>query len=166
MRFLRPPGAAPERDFLARCLQCGQCAQVCPYDSILLSTGFNLLVAGTPMVIPKREPCRLCMRCPPVCPSGALKELDIKKVRMGRAKIHRRRCYTYIGSVICRSCFENCLLKGRAIKLAQGYLPVITEDCAGCGICEHVCPAKCISTKPHRLMGLDVKPRARPWEAS
>ena len=31
---LRPPGAVAEKDFLALCIKCGQCLQVCPYHSI------------------------------------------------------------------------------------------------------------------------------------
>ena len=27
---LRPPGALPEKDFLAACTRCGQCVQACP----------------------------------------------------------------------------------------------------------------------------------------
>lgn len=27
---LRPPGALDEKDFLASCIKCGQCVQVCP----------------------------------------------------------------------------------------------------------------------------------------
>jgi len=33
---LRPPGAVEEDEFSALCVKCGQCLQVCPYDSILL----------------------------------------------------------------------------------------------------------------------------------
>ncbi len=30
---LRPPGAIPEDDFLAACIKCGQCVQVCPVEA-------------------------------------------------------------------------------------------------------------------------------------
>lgn len=152
LHFLRPPGARPERDFLARCLQCGQCALVCPYGSIVLRTGFDLLVSGTPQVLPGRVPCYLCMRCPPVCPSGALQPLAMEDVRMGRAELDRGTCYTWQETVICRSCFERCPLKGRAIELERGIYPVITDQCAGCGLCEHVCPRHSITTVPLRML--------------
>ena len=51
--FLRPPGARPEKEFLARCLQCGQCAQVCIFDCIRMRTGFNPFVSGTPEIDPR-----------------------------------------------------------------------------------------------------------------
>ncbi|MBT3317392.1 4Fe-4S binding protein, partial [bacterium] len=30
VKRLRPPGALLEKDFLASCIKCGQCVQVCP----------------------------------------------------------------------------------------------------------------------------------------
>jgi ferredoxin-type protein NapG len=65
---------------------------------------------------------------------------------MGTAVIDRKRCYTYLGSVLCKTCFEKCPLKARAIELDLGLYPVITKECVGCGVCEHVCPAQCIDT--------------------
>ena len=35
---LRPPGALPEKDFLAACTRCGQCVQACPYDMLYLAS--------------------------------------------------------------------------------------------------------------------------------
>ena len=34
---LRPPGALPEKDFLAACTRCGQCVQACPYRYVAFS---------------------------------------------------------------------------------------------------------------------------------
>ncbi len=152
LRFLRPPGAVAEREFLGRCLQCGQCAQVCPFHAITLRTGFNPLTAGTPQILPPRAPCRLCMRCPPVCPSGALRQVDITGAGMGRARLDRHHCYTWSGMIVCRSCFENCPLKGSAIVLARGIYPVVTGHCVGCGVCEYVCPNHSITTIPRRML--------------
>ncbi len=153
LRYLRPPGARPEKEFLARCLHCGQCAEVCPYNCIALATGFNPFRSGTPRIDPKINPCRLCMRCSAACPSGALEDIPIDKVRIGEAKLNRDRCFTWSGTIICRSCFETCPLKGGAIVLEKGIYPVITERCAGCGICEHVCPIDAVITMPAGLLG-------------
>jgi NAD-dependent dihydropyrimidine dehydrogenase PreA subunit len=35
--------------------------------------------------------------------------------------------------------------------LEGGTNPVITENCAGCGLCEHVCPADAIVVTPTRF---------------
>jgi ferredoxin-type protein NapG len=151
IRFLRPPGAKPEREFLARCLQCGQCAQICPFDCITLRTGFNFFVSGTPQIYPREAPCKLCMRCTAICPSDALDDVNVREVRMGRARLERNLCHTWRGQIICRSCFEGCPLKGTAIILEKGIYPVITDRCVGCGICEHVCPREAIVTVPIRF---------------
>jgi len=71
---LRPPGAVPEKDFLALCIKCGQCLQVCPYHSIELadiSSGHGI---GTPYIDADIRGCYACEAVPCVlaCPSGAL----------------------------------------------------------------------------------------------
>ena len=153
-RHLRPPGALPEPEFLKRCLQCGQCAAACPFRSIKLLNSPNPLVAGTPVVEPREVPCWLCMRCPEACPSGALKPVAKEKAGMGKARLVKDLCFTYEGTVICRSCFERCPLKGSAIILERAIYPVVTDDCVGCGVCEHVCPRKAIETVPERWLDL------------
>ena len=148
MSKLRPPGAVAEDDFKRLCVQCGQCAGVCSFRSIVLDTGINPLGSGLPRIEPRRTPCWLCMRCGPACPTGALRIVDKYQAAMGTAVIDRERCYTYSGTILCRTCFERCPLKARAIKLDEKLRPVITKECVGCGVCEHVCPAHCIETFP------------------
>ena len=72
--LLRPPGALDEDTFLASCIKCGQCLQVCPPQIIKLaniSEGFGI---GTPYIIPQEGACILCKGLPCVlaCPTGAL----------------------------------------------------------------------------------------------
>ena len=38
---LRPPGALEEDEFLASCIKCGQCVQVCPVEAIFLADIFD-----------------------------------------------------------------------------------------------------------------------------
>jgi len=89
--FLRPPGALDEKLFLASCIKCGQCLQVCPPQVIELagiSQGFGI---GTPYIIPKQGGCILCSGLPCVlaCPTGALNhDLSLgKDAEMGLAVI-------------------------------------------------------------------------------
>ncbi len=152
MPFLRPPGARPEKEFLARCLQCGQCAQVCIFDCISMRTGFNFFESGTPQINPKKAACFLCMRCSAICPSDALEDVPIDKVRMGYAILDRSKCYTWKEELVCRSCYERCPIKATAMELKHGEYPVITDQCAGCGVCEHVCPQKAITIYPTRIV--------------
>jgi len=71
---LRPPGAVPEKEFLALCIKCGQCLQVCPYHSIELADIAMGHGAGTPYIDPTVRGCYACNAVPCVlaCPSGAL----------------------------------------------------------------------------------------------
>jgi len=89
--LLRPPGALDEDTFLASCIKCGQCLQVCPPQVIKLagiSQGFGI---GTPYIIPRQGACILCSGLPCVlaCPTGALAhELSLgKDAQMGLAVI-------------------------------------------------------------------------------
>jgi ferredoxin-type protein NapG len=89
--LLRPPGALDEDTFLASCIKCGQCLQVCPPQVIKLagiSQGFGI---GTPYIVPREGACILCSGLPCVlaCPTGALAhELSLgKDAEMGLAVI-------------------------------------------------------------------------------
>jgi len=71
---LRPPGAVAEKEFLALCIKCGQCLQVCPYHSIKLSDIAKGHGVGTPYIDATERGCYACNAVPCVlaCPSGAL----------------------------------------------------------------------------------------------
>ena len=71
---LRPPGAVPEEEFLALCIKCGQCLQVCPYHSIKLADMAKGHGVGTPYIDARERGCYACSAVPCVlaCPSGAL----------------------------------------------------------------------------------------------
>ena len=146
---LRPPGAVPEREFLARCIHCGQCVEICPHHCIRLARGFGP-TRNTPVVRPRRAPCPLCMKCPSACPSGALDPAvtDMRKAGMGRAHILEDRCHNFTDGVMCWTCYDKCPLRGEAVILKNGITPAITKNCVGCGICEYVCPVRAVVTLP------------------
>jgi Fe-S-cluster-containing hydrogenase component 2 len=82
------------------------------------------------------------MKCPPVCPTGALdrKLAEKSDVRMGIAVINKDTCYAWQGT-LCRSCYENCPIFDEAITMDAELRPVVNDKkCVGCGICENVCP--------------------------
>lgn len=135
---LRPPGALPEEEFLATCVRCGSCSMVCPRKAILLEN-------GRPYIHPRTESCDLCRKCPEVCPSGALTLKPDEPVRMGRAEINKEQCLAWGHETVCRSCYANCPLQEKALLLDRSHpeiwRPVVDpEQCAGCGMCEHICP--------------------------
>ena len=82
---LRPPGALEEDDFLASCIKCGQCVQVCPVQAIRLADmadGFGL---GVPYINGRAQACDFscdAVQCILACPTGALsyeKPADLKR---------------------------------------------------------------------------------------
>ncbi|RUM63590.1 MAG: 4Fe-4S ferredoxin [Sulfurospirillum sp.] len=89
--LLRPPGAVDEDDFLKLCIKCGQCLQVCPYDSIELEDIDGGASVGMAYIDPLKRGCYLCEAFPCIlaCPTGALdhEKDEIKYVHMGMAVI-------------------------------------------------------------------------------
>ncbi len=89
--LLRPPGAVEEDDFLKLCIKCGQCLQVCPYDSIFLEDIDGGASVGMAYIDPLKRGCYLCEAFPCIlaCPTGALdhEHDNIKFVHMGMAVI-------------------------------------------------------------------------------
>ncbi len=137
---LRPPGAVAEEIFAAKCIRCGRCVEVCPYRSIVMLDIRAGLHAGTPIVEAEKIPCYLCMKCVDVCPTGSLRPIGQKDTRMGLAVVNRFFCLAWIGTILCRTCYDKCPFAEKAIRLDQ-LRPVIDESaCTGCGLCTHACP--------------------------
>ncbi|RLA64574.1 MAG: hypothetical protein DRQ88_00515 [Epsilonproteobacteria bacterium] len=126
--LLRPPGALDESTFLASCIKCGQCVQVCPpqiLDLAGLSKGFAI---GTPYLTPREGACLLCKGLPCVlaCPTGAL-DHDItegKEAEMGLAVLRSPKTCLATKSVndIVFG-LENLKTKEDRIKIISEFLP-------------------------------------------
>ncbi|MCW8836484.1 MAG: 4Fe-4S dicluster domain-containing protein [Rhodospirillales bacterium] len=91
---LRPPGAIEEKDFLAACIKCGQCVQVCPVEAILLGDLDEGFGVGVPYIVARDQACDFscdAVQCVLACPTEALTHKIDKKeqVRMGFARVAR-----------------------------------------------------------------------------
>lgn len=151
---LRPPGAVEEKRFMELCIRCARCIEVCPYDSIERADVAERLQIGTPYIYPVKRACYLCMKCPSVCPTGALKQnlSNPSQVKIGLAVINKKGCLNYkyfeeeiTGKItgkaqICSTCYNVCPFTDEAIVMEKFLLPVITDRCTGCGICVEKCP--------------------------
>lgn len=144
-RYLRPPGALPEPDFIKACIGCGQCANVCPNKCLSLhglEEGLENL--ATPRISARAQACILCMACTQVCPTGALERLEpteegTRAVNMGKAIVFEDLCYSFSGRT-CGVCFRACPLPGKALRLGLFETPIVNPDyCVGCGLCEQAC---------------------------
>ena len=139
--YLRPPGAVEETEFLSLCTRCDECIKVCPAKAIKRSNGLMDIAVGTPIIVPKENPCVLCngLLCTGACKEGALKLVEqVNKVRMGVAMINQSRCMAW-GGQDCQLCFIKCPLQGDAIYQDDGKPVINAEKCVGCGICEYMC---------------------------
>lgn len=145
-RFLRPPGALPEAEFLQRCIRCARCASVCPNTAIRMAgLGFSLQNLNTPYIVPRDQACMLCMKCTEICPTGALTPIPADndeeiatRVKMGRAYVDKSMCYSYQKRT-CGVCIRACPFPGLAMKTGLYEQPIVTDACVGCGLCERAC---------------------------
>jgi len=72
---LRPPGALDEHDFLASCIKCGQCIQVCPVSALKPADLLDGFGVGVPFLEPRKQACDFSCdvaQCILACPTGAL----------------------------------------------------------------------------------------------
>lgn len=139
-KALRPPGALPEPEFTAACNRCGRCIQVCPSKALRpMSITDGLANFETPYIIPRRNRCDLCLACQKVCPTGAIAQVPLKKIRMGKAFIDKPRCLAWNEGKLCYICGEQCPVL--AITGDEQHRPsVLPDKCVGCGSCENACP--------------------------
>jgi ferredoxin-type protein NapG len=145
LRYLRPPGALPEREFLDNCIRCGQCAQVCPNQCIkFFDTEQGLAARDTPYIIPREKACILCMKCGDVCPTGAIVPVKyeaaaiVAEVDMGQARVDEQLCLSFQGKT-CGVCYRACPLPDVALRVGRLEQPHVSELCVGCGLCERSC---------------------------
>ncbi len=156
--LIRPPGALPEPEFLAKCVKCGECMKVCPTNG--LQNAFDqggLLAIWTPILVPRIGYCEYqCALCTEVCPTGAIEQLTIKQkteTKIGSAWVRRHRCIPYATGEPCKVCQERCPTSPKAIQMIETEVfapdgevvpvkvPVVDNDvCNGCGVCETKCP--------------------------
>ncbi len=161
---LRPPGVTDEADFLATCIRCGVCVNVCP-TAALQPAGDQAGSAGlwTPVLEPRRGYCDYgCNACGQACPTGAIPNLRLSSKReavIGVAVIDRTRCLPWSQDTACSVCNEVCPVPGSAIRIGGGrtvvaedgleeyitYPTVRSRRCIGCGMCENACPVEGIA---------------------
>lgn len=143
--LLRPPGALPEREFLATCYRCGNCVEVCPAKAIRPLSTDDVEQRGTPYIDPDLAACVVCdeLSCMRSCPSGALKLVEQPAaIRMGLARVRHELCVRSNGED-CRICVQKCPLGEQAIAIGPaGGVEVRAGGCVGCGVCQFYCPTQ------------------------
>jgi len=144
-KYLRPPGALVEAEFLTRCSSSNRCVQACPVAAIRLVWSSDPRLNGKPAIDPEVQACVLCedLRCTRECPTGALRPVSREEVRIGVAVLRREHCLRTRGED-CRICVDKCPVGPRAIDVppAGAEITVKAEGCTGCGVCQMYCPAQ------------------------
>ena len=160
---LRPPGAVEEKRFLALCIKCGQCLQVCPYHSIELADFAKGYGLGTPYIDARKRACYLCGAVPCVlaCPSGALDHHTEKPedVHMGVAVlINADTCLGITKEVVPRKHIDRIYDHPHTANQEKEVLENLEKfDGKACTICADMCPLpnplSAIAMVPHENGG-------------
>ncbi|MEI7749303.1 MAG: pyruvate:ferredoxin (flavodoxin) oxidoreductase, partial [Chlorobiaceae bacterium] len=100
--------------------------------------------------IPVWEPelCIQCAKCTLVCPHAAI-----------RAKVYDQK---YIGNA--PRTFKSAEAKGNSWEGMKYTIQIAPEDCTGCEVCAHVCPARDKNTPGKRALNMNPQPPLRETE--
>ncbi|MBD3234383.1 MAG: 4Fe-4S binding protein [candidate division Zixibacteria bacterium] len=161
-KLIRPPGTVSEKEFVERCVRCYQCIRACATSGnflqpSLLEGGWESLLS--PYGVAATGYCEFnCTLCTEVCPTDAIKELDMEtkhKTIIGLAFFDKNRCLPYKDGTPCIVCEEHCPTPEKAIQFNEEEytypdgssrvikVPYVVENlCIGCGICEYKCPVE------------------------
>ena len=163
-RWIRPPYAMIELDFIPACTRCGDCISACEYGVLFaLSSSYGGSVMNTPAMDLKNKGCHLCADWPCVtsCEPAALKfpetddlsadseddvsvddEIEVLEVtpplpKLAMAKISTDSCLPYMGPE-CGACRSSCPVEG-ALSWDLTRPVIDSELCCGCGLCRQAC---------------------------
>ncbi len=144
-RWIRPPFALPELEFLLACTRCGECIDACPHRVVFpLASRLGMQVAGTPALDLLTRGCHLCADWPCVaaCETGALRRAPEAEAgeplpSLARAEVDPAACLPYHGPE-CGACRSVCPVPGAMIW--ERERPRIDgRICVGCGLCREHC---------------------------
>ena len=165
-RWLRPPFAQAELEFLLACTRCDKCVEACPHDVIFkLPARLGAQVVGTPALDILNKGCHLCedWPCVKACEPEALKlpvtedEGELPLPKLARAEINTSSCLPYLGPE-CGACKPACPVPG-ALVWDREKPRIDPETCTGCGLCREACV---VEPKAVNISSLYVESRELP----
>ncbi|VAW98130.1 Ferredoxin-type protein NapF (periplasmic nitrate reductase) [hydrothermal vent metagenome] len=156
-RWIRPPFAIPELEFLLACTRCDACIKACPHDIVFpLAASNGADVMNTPALDLLNKGCRLCedWPCVTACETQALKlpaaedetdsdtdpadKLDLThQPRLAKLTIDTENCLPYKGPE-CGACASACIIEG-ALEWKMERPSINQQKCTGCAMCREVC---------------------------
>jgi polyferredoxin len=134
---VRPPGALAEKEFLSRCIKCGQCMRICP-TNVIHPAGLEGGIEGlwTPALNFRigTSGCQFnCIACGNLCPTAAIRPISLDErlgrnsfadrgpIKIGTAFIDRGRCLPWAMERPCIVCQENCPVSPKAITTREVF---------------------------------------------
>ena len=140
--LVRPPGALPEKEFLSRCIKCGQCMRICP-TNVIHPAGLQGGLEGlwTPVLNFRigTSGCQFnCIACGNLCPTAAIRPISIDErlgrnryadngpIKIGTAFVDRGRCLAWAMDRPCIVCQENCPVSPKAIRTREIFNTIDT----------------------------------------
>jgi polyferredoxin/ferredoxin len=140
--LVRPPGALPEREFLSRCIKCGQCMRICP-TNVIHPAGLQGGLEGlwTPVLNFRigTSGCQFnCIACGNLCPTAAIRPITLDErlgrnrfadrgpIKIGTAFVDRGRCLAWAMDRPCIVCQENCPVSPKAIQTREVFNTINT----------------------------------------
>lgn len=156
-RWIRPPFALAELEFLLACTRCDACRLACEEGVIVpLSAQAGPAASGTPVLSFATRGCQLCTDWPCVsaCETGALARPDEEAdgapalPQLAMATVDRQRCLPWRGPE-CGACADACPVPD-AMVWDQERPHIDPERCCGCGCCHALCvlEPRAIAVKP------------------
>lgn len=147
-----PPGSEGLKHLKRHCTTCQLCISACPNGVLRPSERPGMLMM--PEMGFERGYCRPeCVRCSSVCPTGAIRILDVARkaaTHVGIARWRASLCVVNTDGVPCGNCARHC--PAQAIQMVpkkenpKVKIPAVDEDrCLGCGACENLCPSRPVS---------------------
>lgn len=146
-----PAGALSAKNMAKRCTGCQLCVSQCPNNVLRPSENISTLMQ--PTMSYEQGYCRPeCNRCSTVCPTGAIQPItleDKSSTQIGHAVWVKKNCLPVADGVACGNCARHCPV-GAIMMVALNeedehspMIPAVDESrCIGCGVCEHLCPAR------------------------
>lgn len=157
-----PPGAGSAARFASLCTGCQLCVRNCR-GNVLRAAGDGR--PGLVHLVFDRGMCEFtCRRCSTICPTGALRPMELKekqRCRIGMAHFDPSVCIAVQDGVDCGACAEHC--PTGALQMTDDgpgrRVPSLNPAlCIGCGSCEYPCPVRPL--RAMRVMPVAIQVRA------
>ncbi len=138
-RYVRPPGASTELDFLSHCTRCGECIPACPHGTIFPLGAHTGVAVNTPALDLINKACHLCddFPCVSACETDALNLILKEDLKFAKVEINTSTCLPYLGPE-CGVCISVCPVPG-AITVNLTTPEIDQKICIGCAICREAC---------------------------